>query len=87
MTVATAAPRLPVSISDERLAHAISSAIRATRVRPMAGLTIAVTSDVVTLRGRARSFYEKQLLVHAVRHVPGVCQVVDEVDVLPLPPR
>jgi osmotically-inducible protein OsmY len=35
------------------------------------------------LRGTTRSFYEKQLALHAVRKVPGVRQIVDEVDVLP----
>jgi osmotically-inducible protein OsmY len=73
--------------ADENLAECAARAVRATCVRPLASLTIVADEGRVILRGRARTFYEKQLLVHAVRHVPGVRQVVDHVDVLPAKPR
>jgi osmotically-inducible protein OsmY len=73
--------------SDEGLAQSIAKAVRATCVRPIASLTIVADGGVVTLRGGARSFYEKQLLIHAARHVPGVRQIVDHVDVPPAKPR
>jgi len=73
--------------TDEGLAQSVARAVRATCVRPLASLTIVAEEGFVTLRGGARTFYEKQLLVHAVRHVPGVRQVIDHVDVLPAKPR
>ena len=73
--------------TDETLVQSVARAVRATCVRPLASLTILADEGLVTLRGRARTFYEKQLLVHAVRHVPGVRQIVDHVDVLPSNPR
>jgi hypothetical protein len=43
---------------------------------------VGAKAGTVTLHGLAGSFYEKQLLLHAAQHVPGVLAIVDEVDVL-----
>jgi hypothetical protein len=47
-------------------------------------LTIAERNGVVTLRTRVRSFHVKQVLLHAVRRVPGIMGIVDEVEVVAL---
>lgn len=73
----------PAPVADENLVQSAARAIRATCVRPIANLIISADRGLVTLSGRARTFYEKQLLVHSVRHVPGVRQVIDHLDVLP----
>jgi len=81
--VALSPPRF---ISDERMAQTVVSAIRRAGVRALPGLAIVANDGCITLQGQARSFYEKQLVLHAARHVPGVCEVVDEIDVAdPLP--
>jgi osmotically-inducible protein OsmY len=69
--------------NDERLAHTVECAVRAAGVRVINRLTIVAREGSVTLQGRARTFYEKQLVLHAARRVPGVRQIVDELDVLP----
>ena len=84
-STATLEPLLP--LADDHLVQSAARAVRSTCVRPIAGLVIVADGGSVTLRGRARTFYEKQLLIHAVRHVPGVRQVIDHVDVLPANPR
>ena len=44
---------------------------------------VSVTSDngTVRLRGRVRTFYEKQLCLSCCKHVAGVVKVVDEIGV------
>jgi len=44
-------------------------------------LNIDVEDGTVTLRGRVTSFYERQLCLSCCRHVPGVFNLVDEIDV------
>ena len=68
---------------EESLAQQIGSAIRAATIWPIPGLFVKAEEGVVTLRGRTRSFYEKQIVIHAARHVPGVKQIVDEIHVRP----
>jgi hypothetical protein len=78
-TVGLSSPRL---ISDERLAQAVLTAVRRAGVRAVPGLRIVADDGCLTVRGMARSFYEKQLVLHAARHVPGVHAIVDELDVI-----
>jgi osmotically-inducible protein OsmY len=80
-TVGLSSPRL---ISDERLAQAVLSAVRRAGVRAVPGLRIVAEDGSINIKGTARSFYEKQLVLHAARHVPGVHTIVDELDVLPV---
>jgi hypothetical protein len=77
-TVALSPSRL---LSDERLASAAVGAVRRAGVRAMPGLNIMADEGRVWVQGLARSFYEKQLVLHAVRHVPGVREIIDEVNV------
>ena len=78
-------PALP--LADERLAQLVSLAIRQRGPHAIRQLTVVACEAVVTLRGSARTFYEKQLLLHAVQRVPGVNAIVDEIDVAPAPSR
>ena len=42
---------------------------------------VEVVGHAVTLRGRVRSFYEKQLAGHCCRRVAGVLEVIDDLQV------
>ncbi len=44
-------------------------------------LHVDVAAGIVTLSGRVRSFYERQLAVQCCRRVPGVMQMIDAVEV------
>jgi osmotically-inducible protein OsmY len=44
-------------------------------------LGVAVKAGQVTLHGRVRTFYEKQLALHCCQRVAGVIQVVDAIEV------
>jgi osmotically-inducible protein OsmY len=73
--------------ADDRLAQTVATAVRARGRREGVQLTVVADEGTVTLQGLARSFYDKQLLLHAVQHVPGVREIVDEVDVMPITAR
>ena len=45
-------------------------------------LIVQADGGVVTIAGRVRTFYEKQLAQHLARHVAGVIRVQDEVQVV-----
>lgn len=44
-------------------------------------LHVDVAQGIVTLSGRVKSFYERQLAVQCCRRVPGVLHMVDAVEV------
>jgi osmotically-inducible protein OsmY len=44
-------------------------------------IAVSVSEGTVRLRGRVRSFYEKQLCLNCCQHVAGVIRVIDEIDV------
>lgn len=67
---------------DEELVWAVCAAVRSKCTREGSrGLKVGAKEGTVTLQGRTGSFYDKQLLLHATQHVPGVVAIVDEVDV------
>jgi osmotically-inducible protein OsmY len=68
--------------SDSRLQRAVGLTLQSLPGQAGRRLQVAAEGGVVTLAGRARSFYEKQLLLSAVRRVPGVERIVDEVAVV-----
>jgi hypothetical protein len=73
----------PAHPRDEDLVGAVFAAARSKCTRAgVCGLVVGAKAGTVTLHGLAGSFYEKQLLLHAAQHVPGVLAIVDEVDVL-----
>lgn len=75
----TATPR---SI-DHRLVRDIEAATVARRGPAFRGIDITADGGIVTVQGWLRSFYEKQLLIHTIRRVPGVQGIIDEVQVQP----
>jgi osmotically-inducible protein OsmY len=63
--------RRPASpTADEQLVHRIQRQLAADS-RAVARLQIEVYDGVVTLRGVATSFYQKQLWLHGVKRVVG----------------
>lgn len=44
-------------------------------------LEIEAAGGTVTIRGRVRTFYQRQLYVHHCGRVDGVCRLVDEIEV------
>jgi len=44
-------------------------------------IAVSANNGTVKLHGRVRSFYEKQLCLNCCRHVAGVVQIIDEIDV------
>ena len=44
-------------------------------------ITVSANGGTVTLCGRVGSFYEKQLCLNCCRHVAGVIQIIDEIQV------
>ncbi|MEX2174330.1 MAG: BON domain-containing protein [Pirellulaceae bacterium] len=72
--------------ANESLSGQVVRAIQARRVQ-FSTLHVEADAGVVTLRGLANSFYQKQLWLHATQCVPGVLGIVDQIEVAPLPAR
>jgi osmotically-inducible protein OsmY len=85
--MASASLATPGFRRTDELTQRIAFAIRAATGWPSSNVGIDAEEGIVTLHGRTRSFYEKQLIIHAARHVPGVQQIVDEMDVVPMASR
>ena len=69
--------------ADQQLAHRIQRQL-ASDARAVSRLEIAVEEGVVTLRGVATSFYQKQLWLHGTKRVVGQdAQINDEITVAP----
>jgi osmotically-inducible protein OsmY len=67
--------------ADDQLAHRIQRQLAADS-RAVSRLQIKVDEGVVTLRGVATSFYQKQLWLHGTKRVVGdVATIVDEINV------
>ena len=73
--------------ADQRLIHAVTAAVRSRCGRSVSDLRVAASQGVTTLEGRVRGYYQKQMMLKAAQAVPGVAQVIDHVEVLPLEPR
>jgi osmotically-inducible protein OsmY len=44
-------------------------------------IAVSASEGTVKVRGRVRSFYEKQLCLSCCQHVAGVIRVIDEIEV------
>jgi BON domain len=67
--------------ADEQLAHRIQRHLAA-ESRAVSRLQIAVDDGVVTLRGVATSFYQKQLWLHGTKRIVGDGALInDEISV------
>lgn len=70
------------NLSDCDLQRQIVTSLAASQMPGLRELQVVVNAGTVTLRGRVRSFYEKQLGQQFSRRVAGVLQFVDEIDVV-----
>jgi osmotically-inducible protein OsmY len=70
---------LVVELSDRDLERRIVTSLADRQMPGLRQLQVAANNGTVTLRGRVRSFYEKQLCQNVCRHVAGVVQFVDAV--------
>jgi len=61
----------------------IERALQATGYPPLRNLHIWAVEGVAILRGAVPSYYMKQVAQAAVSGVPGVCDVQNELDVVP----
>jgi osmotically-inducible protein OsmY len=59
--------------------------IRAATYGAIAGADCEFSEGVLFLRGQVRSFYSKQLAQEAVGRLPGVVDVVNQIEVLSVP--
>ena len=46
-------------------------------------MEVTANKGVVTIRGRVRSFHQRQLCIHCCQRVAGVVQINDEINVVP----
>jgi len=63
---------------------AIEQALERRAARKAQRIGVEVTADTVRLTGRVRSWWEKQAVVGAARHAPGIHAVSDELIIDPL---
>jgi len=81
MSILLSPRHLKHDTADDRLAHRIQRQLAADS-RAFARLQIKVDEGVVTLRGVATSFYQKQLWLHGTKRVVGEdAAIVDEISV------
>jgi hypothetical protein len=73
-------------LADRELERRVLATLAARNVPGLRRLSVQVADGVVTIAGRVRSFYEKQLAQHLARHVAGVIRLADAVEVVE-PPR
>ena len=67
--------------ADRDLQRRVVAYLAGRHVPSLRNLQVEVLNGRVTLRGRVRTFYEKQLGQHSARRVAGVVQLVDAIDV------
>ena len=75
---------LPTHAADPAaydLAYRVALFLQQQRVATGSHLRIEARGGTVTLRGQVRSFHQRQLVHTLARHVAGVLQVIDELDV------
>lgn len=74
-------PTLPVNSADRDLQQRVSLFIQQRQLSRGAQLTVLAQGGVITLSGIVTTFHQRQLLHSLTRHVAGVVQVRDELDV------
>ena len=83
MSTRTLAPPVPLASEDEQLARRVRNFILA-RILPAANyVDVEAEGEIVTLRGRVGTFYQKQLWLNGAQRVAGVRQVIDQIEVVP----
>jgi len=83
MSVLLSPRHLKSDNADDQLAHRIQRQLAA-ESRALSRLQIKVADGVITLRGVATSFYQKQLWLHGTKRVVGDdALIIDEIAVTP----
>jgi osmotically-inducible protein OsmY len=67
--------------ADSLLARRVTNFLSLQHTPALRNLHVTAREGAVTLQGRVRSYYEKQLGQHSARRVAGVHQVIDEIEV------
>ncbi|MCL6502016.1 MAG: BON domain-containing protein [Pirellulales bacterium] len=70
---------------DTDLERRVTSFLFGRHLPGLRHIEVEARDGVVTLRGRVRTFYEKQICHQCCRRVAGVLKFIDAVDVDPLP--
>ncbi len=66
---------------DRELEERVLSYLNDLQRQPLREIRVAAQNGRVTLEGRVRSFYEKQLCLNCLRQIPGVDQLADQIEV------
>jgi hypothetical protein len=67
--------------SDEDLKRRVTTFLLGQHVSELRRLEVTVDKGVVAIRGRVRSFHQRQLCILCCQRVAGVSGVVDEIEV------
>jgi osmotically-inducible protein OsmY len=73
--------RLPSAESDTLLARRVRQTLAELHVPILRTLDVSAVDGVVALRGRVRSYYERQLAHANVRRIAGVEKLIEEITV------
>lgn len=68
--------------ADRDLERRVTNFLAGRHVPGLRHVEVEAHNGTVTLRGRVRTFYEKQLCQDCCRRVAGVVQFIDDVDVV-----
>src|SRR5688572_29631532 len=71
----------PFLDADRELARRVTNFLAGQHVPALRAIQVEVRNGAVTLRGRVRTYYEKQLSHHSAKRVAGVHQVINEIEV------
>jgi osmotically-inducible protein OsmY len=69
------------SESDAKLVRRVRQTLADLHVPILRTLDVSAADGVVTLRGRVRTYYERQLAHAGVKRIPGVASLVEEITV------
>ncbi len=67
--------------ADQELQRRIENCLYARHLPALRYLTIEADNGTVYVSGTVSTFHEKQIVNHVCRHVAGVLQMVDDVEV------
>ena len=71
----------PFLDNDRELARRVTNFLAGQHVPALRAIQVKAHNGAVTLSGRVRSYYEKQLSHHGAKRVAGVHQVINEIEV------
>lgn len=68
-------------LADRELENRVNNLIQH-HISSVRTIEISARNGVITLRGRVKSFYNKQVCIHCCQRVAGVFQVLDRLEVV-----